>query len=69
MNQQDRRAREQWDVTDRPKPADRRGFSQIVFVMFGLAIIVGGIWTLYMGDAPYHPQDFVTRDSLSLTGN
>lgn len=49
--------------------ADKRGMSQVVFILTGLAIIAGGIWTLYMGDAPYHPQDQVTRDSFSLIGN
>ncbi|MGJ8555859.1 MAG: hypothetical protein ACSHW6_02380 [Sulfitobacter geojensis] len=43
--------------------------SQVFFILTGLAIIAGGIWTLYMGDAPYHPQDQVTRDSFSLIGN
>ncbi len=40
-----------------------RTLSQSIFVAIGLAIIVGGIWMLYMSDAPYHPEDTVTRDS------
>ena len=55
-----------------PEPvemADKRGVAQFVFVLTGLVIIAGGIWTLYMADAPYHPQDQVTRDGISLTDN
>ena len=32
-----------------------RGLSQVVFVLVGLGIIAAGLWTLYMGHAPYHP--------------
>lgn len=46
---------------------DRRGFSQVVFVMIGLGIILGGLWTLYMGDAPYHPEDQGPQNSAFLT--
>ncbi|WP_025055507.1 hypothetical protein [Sulfitobacter noctilucicola] len=47
---------------------DRRGFSQIIFILIGLGIIGGGLWTLYMGDAPYHPEDVVTRgDTVTVT--
>ncbi|MCX7558066.1 hypothetical protein OS190_00700 [Sulfitobacter sp. F26204] len=51
------------------KPDDssqKKGFSQMVFVLIGLAIIAGGVWSLYMNDAPYHPEDQVTRGSFSL---
>ncbi len=48
---------------------DRRGLSQAVFVMIGLGIISGGLWTLYMGDAPYHPEDQVSRDSVFLASD
>ena len=48
---------------------DQRGFSQAVFVLIGMMIIVAGLWSLYMGDAPYHPEvsgsergDFLTSD-------
>lgn len=38
---------------------DRRGISQLIFVLVGIGIISGGLWSLYMADAPYHPQDDV----------
>ncbi|OAN96164.1 hypothetical protein [Sulfitobacter geojensis] len=63
MDRQEKPAREPSET------AEKRGMSQVVFVLTGLAIIAGGIWTLYMGDAPYHPQDQVTRDSSSLIGD
>lgn len=50
----------------RTETVEKNGLSQIVFVVIGLGIITGGIWTLYMGDAPYHPQDQVTRGDFSL---
>ncbi|KIN75336.1 hypothetical protein Z945_165 [Sulfitobacter noctilucae] len=46
-----------------------RGLSQTIFILISLAIIGGGVWTLYMSDAPYHPQDTVTRDNTSLVGD
>jgi hypothetical protein len=63
MDRQEKPARKPSETTD------TRGLSQVVFVLGGIAIIVGGLWMLYMGDAPYHPQDQVTRDSFSLIGN
>ncbi len=30
---------------------------QIIFMVVGIAIIVGGLWFVYEGDAPYHPDD------------
>ncbi|GAA6175741.1 hypothetical protein [Sulfitobacter pacificus] len=63
MDQQEKFAREPSET------ADGRAVSQIVFVLIGMAIIVGGIWTLYMGNAPYHPQDEVTRESTPLIGS
>jgi hypothetical protein len=30
--------------------------SHLIFVAVGLAIIVGGLWLLYVSDAPYHPD-------------
>ena len=46
-------------MTDRtaqgPDRGRDRGLSQFLFVAVGLAIIIGGLWTLYMDDAPYHP--------------
>ncbi|WP_281992898.1 hypothetical protein [Sulfitobacter geojensis] len=63
MDRQEKPAREPSET------AEKRGMSQVVFVLTGLGIIAGGIWTLYMGDAPYHPQDQVTRDSSSLIGD
>lgn len=37
-------------------PMDGRGVSQLIFVAVTLAITMGGVWSLYMGDAPYHPE-------------
>ncbi|MFK7834641.1 MAG: hypothetical protein AB8B60_00345 [Sulfitobacter sp.] len=58
--------------SDRERPSakkDGRTLSQVVFVTVGLGIILGGLWTLYMGNAPYHPHDEVTRDGVSLTSD
>lgn len=51
-----------------PAVSDQRGLSQFLFVTAGIAIILGGLWTLYMGDAPYHPNE-VTQSigGMSLT--
>lgn len=48
-----------------PSPTPQPSFlSQVVFMMVGLSIIVGGSWSLYMSDAPYHP---VEEAALVLT--
>ena len=47
-------------------PNDNKGVTQVIFVLAGLGIIAGGLWSLYMGDAPYHPQDDVTRGDVQL---
>jgi hypothetical protein len=39
-----------------PNAMDGRGVSQMIFVAVTLAITIGGIWSLYMADAPYHPE-------------
>ena len=54
-------------VTASEMPKDtyaQRGVSQAVFVFVGLGIILGGLWYLYMGDAPYHPADEVSRGTI-----
>ena len=33
-----------------------RGMSEKLFIFAGLTIVLGGIWMLYMGNAPYHPD-------------
>lgn len=48
-----------------PLSRDRRGISQFIFICVVLAIIVGGIWSLYMDNAPYHPE--VTRTDNGIT--
>jgi hypothetical protein len=45
---------------------ENRVLSQIAFFVIGLGIITGGIWSLYMGDAPYHPDDVVSQDRIVL---
>lgn len=40
--------------------------SQVLFVLIGLGIITGGLWTLYMADAPYHP---VSEDEIFLAAD
>ncbi len=45
-----------YKVDPSPTPA-ASVFSQVMFVTVGLAIIVGGSWSLYMSDAPYHPVE------------
>lgn len=49
-------AREATNRTNVSTASDARGLSQVIFVAVGLTIIVGGLWMLYMGDAPYHPE-------------
>ena len=48
---------------------DQRGISQAVFVLIGILIIVAGLWTLYMGDAPYHPEVTGSESGDSLTSD
>lgn len=31
------------------------GRSQLVYVAVGLSILLGGLWSLYSADGPYHP--------------
>lgn len=45
---------------------DNRGMSQAIFVLAALGIISAGLWTLYMGDAPYHPADVATQSDFSM---
>ncbi len=63
MNQSTSAAR---DLTNKP---DRRGITQFLFVISGVGIIVGGLWSLYMGNAPYHPEDTVTRSGVFLASD
>lgn len=46
---------------------DDRGLSHFVFIAVGVAIVVGGLWMLYMADAPYHPSIPVTEDESYTT--
>ncbi|MBM1632739.1 hypothetical protein JQV27_10845 [Sulfitobacter mediterraneus] len=45
---------------------DDRTVSQMVFVAVGLAIVVGGLWLLYQGNAPYHPDVPMTDSETYL---
>ena len=47
-----------------PAQADNRGLTTVLFVGISLVIILGGLWSLYMGDAPYHPE--VSRDGAGI---
>lgn len=55
------------DRTTPSAPRDYRGFTQVLFVSAGMLIIVGGLWTLYMGDAPYHPNEVSQFDGGMTT--
>lgn len=46
-------------------PADRR-MSERVFVFIGMAIVLGGLWMLYMGDAPYHPEGGTAENHIQI---
>ena len=48
---------------------DRRGLSQLVFVVLGLGIITGGMWSLYMDDAPYHPDGHPTHGEILVSSD
>ena len=41
---------------------DDRTVSQMIFVAVSLAIVVGGLWMIYQGNAPYH-SDVLINDS------
>tara|TARA_R110002094_G_scaffold164703_1_gene148773 strand:- start:361 stop:552 length:192 start_codon:yes stop_codon:yes gene_type:complete len=45
---------------------ENRGITQMVFILVALGIIIAGGWSLYMGDAPYHPQVPMTESQLNL---
>jgi hypothetical protein len=47
------------------QPADRRT-SEKVFIFVGLSIVLGGIWMLYMGDAPYHPDGELADNHIQI---
>lgn len=49
-----------------PHPSDRR-VSEKVFIFVGLTIILGGLWMLYMGDAPYHPDGTASETLIYLS--
>ena len=58
-------------MTDRSASAPAgdgdRALGQFFFVAIGLAIIIGGLWSLYMGDAPYHPEITGSDSGMVLT--
>lgn len=58
-------------MTDRtasaPQSGRDRGFSQFLFIAIGLAIIISGLWSLYMDEAPYHPE--VSQGGATLLSN
>lgn len=29
---------------------------QVIFIVVGLAIVLGGLWLLYSAEGPYHPD-------------
>lgn len=43
-----------------------RGMSQTIFILVALGIIIAGGWSLYMDDAPYHPQAPLIESQLQL---
>lgn len=43
-----------------------RGVTQVIFILVALGIIIAGGWSLYMGDAPYHPQAPLIESQLQL---
>jgi len=47
--------------------SDNLTLSHLIFVAIGTAIIVGGLWFLYLGDGPYHPDGPVTDMDYSET--
>ena len=59
----------QQELSTRNAPGDGRGLSQAIFVLIGLGIIAASLWSLYMGDAPYHPDDQVSRGSITLAAD
>lgn len=56
------------ETSDR-RNGDGKGLSQAIFVLIALGIIVGGLWSLYFSDAPYHPQNDVSRSDTQLIGD
>lgn len=46
------------------------GRSEVIFVAAGLAIILGGLWLLYTGTGPYHPDVPVSENiTQAVTGS
>lgn len=52
------------DTAQPSKRADNTALTTVLFVGIGMVIILGGLWSLYMADAPYHPE--VTRDGTGI---
>jgi hypothetical protein len=48
-----------------PVASDPRIISQAIFIAFSLIVSAGGVWSLYMADAPYHPE--VSQAAFSMT--
>lgn len=51
------------------QPPSASMLSQTLFVLVSITIIVGGLWTLYMGDAPYHPEVSATQGEIFLASD
>lgn len=49
-----------------PKSDDTRPLSQAVVVVISLMIIAAGLWFVYQGNAPYHPQGALEETPLHL---
>ena len=43
--------------------------SQVIFVTVALVIILAGVWTLDLGEAPYHPDDSVSRSDYGMSAD
>lgn len=47
--------------------SDDRRISEKIFIFVGMTIVLGGVWMLYMGNAPYHPDAEALDMTIQIT--
>lgn len=46
--------------------ASARILAQVLFFTVAFTIIIDGLWSLYMSDAPYHPDIVMSESEIYL---
>ncbi len=54
------------DKVDGSPPAFSSILAHVLFFTIALTIIFGGLWSLYMSDAPYHPDIVMSEGEIYL---